>query len=389
MISFSCNNCGKGFRVPGDKGGKTAKCPGCGHLLQVPIANNAPRPIDVRRPGDPPSRPSEKPSPRRRHHISPEEHARAKLAGRQRANLILLGVILLIGFLMPVIKIEGALRTRSVELANITILTQDSAPMSLKVLCLIPGVAGVGLLVLQTASKHPVRGIVIVFMAMTPIAILLTDYHIVRAMIPAAGGLQGHSSLVLLLGFMDMFAAPVAMLAGVRSRSYRPDSLSAYCFSIAGAACWFVFLVTPALPAEQGHIFLMVPIKLLKQSAVRGQAIALTALIACMSVSAIICVINGPSTKFLKARKLAEMAFWALAVGFVVLMLCLAGTLIDGFPSLVGALKLLCWFGGMFLLLPAGITDLVVGHVHHHGGQRHDDMPQAYNPDHTASGRAI
>ncbi len=147
MISFSCNNCGKGFRVPGDKGGKTAKCPGCGHLLQVPIANNAPRPIDVRRPGDPPSRPSEKPSPRRRHHISPEEHARAKLAGRQRANLILLGVILLIGFLMSVIKIEGALRTRSVELANITILTQDSAPMSLKVLCLIPGVAGVGLLV--------------------------------------------------------------------------------------------------------------------------------------------------------------------------------------------------------------------------------------------------
>ncbi len=388
MISFSCNNCGKGFRVSGDKGGKTARCPGCGHLLQVPVANNAPRPTEVRQRQNEPSHNSEH---RRRHHqISPEVHARAKLAGRQRANLILLGVVLLIGFLMPIVHDNGPQRPRSFDMVNITILGKIPAPpMSIKVICLVPGVAGVGLLVLQVLTKHPLRGIMILFMAVVPILIALADLQLVRAMTGSQKATPTGNTLAMTLCFLGLFAAPVAMLVGIRSRSYQPDNHTAYYFGVAGAVLWLVFLVTPALPAEMGHIFLMVPIKLITNTGPSAQSIGLIAIAACMTVTAALCIVNTPSTEFMKARKLAGTAFLTFIIGVTVLLLCLVGQAVGSFPLLVATIKYVCWFGGVFMLLPAGITDLVVGHIHHPKHARHDDQqpPQAYEA--AGSGRPV
>lgn len=386
MISFSCNNCGKGFRVPSDKGGKTAKCPVCGHLLQIPVSGEAPPPMAVRRTvGQSPRGPERHP---RYRHISPEDHDRAKLAGRQRANLIMLGVILLIGFILPVIQDNGPGKPRSVDIANITILTQQRAPISLKVLCLAPGVAGIGLIVLQAATRHPVRGVLILFMALTPIFVSMIDFQITQAVVPGAASVQHENTLAMTLGFMGIFIAPLAMLTGARARSYRPDSMTAYCFGIAGAVLWLLFLITPSLPSEQGSIFLMMPFELLKHDATTKMGMGLIALAASMTLAAAVCIINAPSTDPGRARKHAALAFRAMCVGVGVFLLFLGGMFMTSFPAIVAGLKALCWFGGMHLLLPTGATDLIVGHIHHHHHE-HSGVAHLHTPPDEISGRVV
>jgi len=288
------------------------------------------------------------------------------MAGRQRANLILLGVILLIGFTIPVVQVHYSTGARNVEFINIMIVAQDSAPISVKILYLIPGIAGIGLFVLQGVTRHPVRGIVIIFLAATPVLIALTDLQNVGVQSLRQKHLPPEAAFLMLVVFLGLIVAPMAMLVGIRSRSYRPDSPLAYWFGVAGAGAWFIFLAAPVLGAEQGTMFMMLPIKMINQSGVDGVSMGLLVLMACASISAAICIINRPTTDALKAQNLANMAHWTLLVGFVVFILCLSGKFINGFQALMGILKSLCWFGGMFLLLPTGVTDLVVGRFHHH-----------------------
>ena len=40
MIEFGCKSCGRFFRVSEDKAGKKSKCPDCGNVLQVPLADD-------------------------------------------------------------------------------------------------------------------------------------------------------------------------------------------------------------------------------------------------------------------------------------------------------------------------------------------------------------
>jgi hypothetical protein len=277
---------------------------------------------------------------------------------------------------MPVIHYNPITQEKRSEFINLTTLTNDAAPASVKVLCLIPGVAGLGLLILQTVSKHPVRGIVIIFMSLTPFIIALTDLRIVDAVTQIGARLPPDAEFATLLGFLGLFVAPVLLLAGIRSRSYRPDSQAAYWFGAIGAGFWFAFLTIPALPAEGGHIFMIAPVKMLGKTGLERLAIGLIALLACTSASALVCVANGPSGNTMKARNQANLSFWTLVVGQIVWMLFLASAVIESFPDIVGSIKSLCLFGGMFLLLPTGITDIVVGRAHHH----HQESVQTDHP---------
>ena len=76
-----------------------------------------------------------------------------------------------------------------------------------------------------------------------------------------------------------------------------------------------------------------------------------------------------------------EVAVISLA-GIVVFILCIFGEFLSSFPRMVRLIKLLCLLGGMFLLLPTGITDLVVGRIHHHEHETPDSThPHTDPPD--------
>ena len=291
--------------------------------------------------------------------------------------MILLGVILLIGFVMPIVTHQ-----RDAEFINITIVGQDGAPMPVKVIFLAPGLAGIGLLMLQGFTKHPVRGIAVLFLASTPILAILSNLQTVRGLRMVQALVPDEAVLQMLAVFLGLFVAPVAMLVGVRSRGYRPDSPVAYWFGVVGAGAWFIFLVIPALPAEAGSIFLMVPIKLINRDGAGGEAMGLLILMVCTSISAILCIVNRPSADIPKVRSQANLAFWTLVAGFIVFMLCISGQAIKNFPTFLGTIKYLCWFTGMFLLLPVGITDLVVGRAHHRKHHPHENThPHTAGPD--------
>jgi hypothetical protein len=296
--------------------------------------------------------------------------------------MILLGVILLIGFVMPIILYNPFTTARHGEFINITIMGMDGVPIPLKVFYLAPGVAGMGLLILQGLTRHPVRGIVVIFLVLIPILIALTNSQIVEFLRVSTRYIPAEAAFLMLVEFLGMFVAPVALLVGVRSRGYRPGSSVAYWFGVAGAGAWFTFLVIPALPAEAGYIFLMAPIKLIGQGGATGKSIGLLVMMVCTSISAILCIINKPTSDIRKVRNQTNLAFWTLVSGFVVFMLCISGQFITGFPSFINTIKHLCWFLGMGLLLPAGITDLVVGRAHHHKHRSHETPhPHTAGPD--------
>jgi hypothetical protein len=358
MISFSCDNCAKRFKVPDDKGGKTAKCPGCGHLLYIPLANGA-QPDS----GAPHQTPHHTPG-QHHHHIGARN--RPSQASRQRANMIFLGALLLVGFVMPVIAVDPSTQQAEVIFVNMAF---ENAPFQAIVFLLAPGVAGVGLLVLQGVTKHPVRGIAVLFLAVMPILPTVADPQIMRVYGALGGYAQTEFTFYMLVLFLGLFVAPVALLAGIRSRGYRPASAPAYWFGVSGAAAWFTFLVIPALPSEAGRIFLMFPIKLISNTGANGASMGLLILMACMSISALVCITNKPVAEIKQVRKQANLAFRVLLAGFIVATLCISTQVIRNFPGFMLAVKFTCWFGGMFLLLPAGITDLIVGRPGHHRHQ--------------------
>jgi len=364
MISFSCDNCGKKFKVSSDKGGKTAKCPACGHMLRIPAANGAPPvPPGVRPLTGTSSHAPHRPGLHYRRHAG--AHTRSIQAGRQRANMIFLGVILLIGFVIPEIKVNN-IGQRRAEFVNITSMAREDVSMQDKVLYLAPGVAGMGLLMLQGFTKHPVRGAVIIFLAAMPVLIVLTNLQAIGVLGAIQRYISVEAAFEMLVVFLGMIVAPVALLVGVRSRGYRPDSPASYWFGVVGAGAWFVFLVMPILPAEAGYIFLILPIKLIGRAGAGGVSMGLLVLVVCTIISAVICIINKPTSEARKARSQANLAFWTLVIGFLVFMLCVSGQFIKNFPTFINTIKSLCWFMGTFLLFPAGITDLVVGRAHHH-----------------------
>ena len=378
MISFSCNNCGQRFKVSSDKGGKRAKCPGCGCIMHIPVDGATPLPPAIRPATGISSHASHRPAHHHRRHAGP--HDRSVQAGRQRANMTLLGIVLLIGFVMPIIQINPFTGQRHGEFVSITIMGAEHIPIQLQVLFLAPGVAGIGLLMLQGFTKHPVRGAVIIFLAAMPTLISLTNLQTVEALTAFPRHVPAQAAFTMLVFFLGWFVAPVALLVGIRSRGYRPGSSAAYWFGVAGAGVWFAFLVMPILPAEAGYIFLMLPIKLIGRPGAEGVSMGLLVLVVCTIISSVLCIINKPTSEPRKARKQAGMAFWTLVFGFVVFILCISGQFIDSFPAFINTLKYLCWFLGMFLLFPAGITDLVVGRARHH---KHES-PETPHP-HTAS----
>jgi len=288
--------------------------------------------------------------------------------------MVFLAMMLLVGFLMPFVVDNYIAGRRQAIFANLTILNDADESWESKLICLSPGIAGVVLLFLQALARHPVRGIVMVALALLPGLVLMSNEHVRESMKMSITFLPGD---ILLIQFL-MLVAPVALLAGIRSRMYRPDSAASYWFGVAGAAAWFALLILPVLPSELGLMFLLVPLKMIGQPDAGGPAMGLIVLIVCTTISGVMCILNRPSQDMLKAAGSAAGAFWTLAVGFFVGFLCIIGQVLNSFPGFVAVIKLTCWLLGMYLLLPSGIADLIIGHPHHHPHHEHHESHEVH-----------
>jgi hypothetical protein len=287
--------------------------------------------------------------------------------GVRRRNLIWLGVVILIGFLMPVLEVHGWRRVEvRVNFMNFEVLGEERAPALAKIMCLYPGIAGVAVILLASLARGPGRSGALIGLGALPIIILLASEEARRSLaeIPAeAGG-------VIVLALLGVLAF-IGLFAGSRARSYRPASQAAAVIGIVGGITYLVTLVVPALPPEAGSIQLIALFKLFESKFAVIMALGALAQMGCLIAASIICIVNVRPRH--DSESLAGSAFTLLVTGSIVAgSAYFLNTLIVMFQAgrevpaealaamLLAVVKFGCWILGLFLLLPMGVTDLVV-----------------------------
>ena len=340
MIAFSCSRCHKRYRVSRDRAGRWAKCPACGNRMSIPYQSEPAGMMQV-------------PAPYLRAYVPLSFEARLR-----SRNMILLGVVLLVGFLMPIV--DGA----NFEFPNFAVFSAAGAPWQMFVIMLAPGVAGMAMILLARLGRHPVRGIVTVALPLLPVLVLMTDEEVRRSFSFTFKNMSGELILAVLLLNLGW----IGLLVGARARWYRPRRGAAYWIGLAGAIAFGVFLMMPIMPAEAGHIPLITAFKMFEAPPIRLVAFGVVAWIDCTVLAGVLCLMTAPGKSADFARRRARGAFLLLIAGAAAFGLCAATALLQNAraddvvaPVLTALIKFGCWGVGMILLLPTGITDLVVG----------------------------
>lgn len=340
MIAFSCGKCHKRYRVSLDRAGRWAKCPACGNRMSIPYQSELAGMMQV-------------PAPYLRAYVPLSFEA-----GLRSRNMIVLGVLLLVGFLMPIV--DGA----NVKFPNFAVFSAGGAPWQLFVIMLAPGVAGLAMILLAWLGRHPVRGIVTIALPLLPVLVLMLDAEVRRSFSFTFRDMPGEIILAVLLLNLGW----IGLLVGARARWYRPRRRAAYWIGLAGAIAFMVFLMLPIMPAEAGHIPLITAFKMFEVPPMRLVAFGVVAWIACTVPAGVLCLMTDPGKSADFARRRAGGAFRLLIAGAAAFGLCAATALLQNAraagvvtPVFTALIKFGCWGVGMILLLPTGITDLVVG----------------------------
>lgn len=400
MIHFQCKKCQSSYRVSDDKAGVKSRCKKCGEVFTVPDASNAPPPVSTSD-GEQsasvapvasatstnqttnqtslPPRPRAAPSPSQ----AGSKHPTAKtytsvdsftsdaartmaLRGRpfeperevkrRFAALMILGSMLIAGFLLPVFG-AGPRGDFRMEFVNLTALNQSPNVMA-TVMMLYPIIAGILLLVIASSVEGPMRGVAMVFLGLVPVV-----YGVIEAV--NSGVLRGFAivpqgsiliAMIMLIGLYGVFI-------GNRARWYRPDCKPAYVFALIGGCCLLVVLMAPL---GEKPVFIEV------FSALQGNialGIGIIIPIYMMIAAGVISVINSHAKPLPTASNLGGWAFRLLlgswVIGFIVflaLQFMVQGLEVLELITVFSiALKGICWAGGILLLLPLGVTDMLIG----------------------------
>jgi len=291
----------------------------------------------------------------------------SSLQGREAVTrLFKLGLIILLGFFLPIAVPMGERSTRLI-FPNLLVLGQKGAPLLAVLFFLYPALAGVAVILLAVRTSGTQRAVGLIAAGVLPILILL----------PGPGVLAGLERLVrstpgpAMLGPILLLVGWVGIYVGSRTATLRPGTLAAALIATIGGGSYLLFLVFPFIPAREGLVPLLAVLKLfftVKSFAEFLAVLGLFALMACMGAAAAFCVQvfrERPSDQYLGYK-----AFSLLRLGSILCpVLIFLGALLQVKSvgtfavALTVAAKLGCWGFGLFLLIPIGLTELVVALV--------------------------
>jgi hypothetical protein len=278
----------------------------------------------------------------------------------RKRNLILLGVVILIGFFMPIAVEAGWRETRLVFL-NFLVL-QGGAPGEIVLFCLYPLIAGAIVILLAMTAKGAGRSVTLLGLGILSVVLLLTlegarGRGFVGRLLEDA---PVSASASLLIGLL----AAVGLFVGSRARHYRPASQAAAVIGIIGGILCLLNLVLPVLPPEAGSILLLAPFKLLEFSGAAFVGLGVLAMMGCLVAASVLCIVNVKPRR--NSQMLAQVAFLLQVSGYAVYgFFMLVGIMGAGGSrgqgtALLLLIKMGCWIVGLLLLIPVGLTDLVV-----------------------------
>lgn len=308
----------------------------------------------------------------------------------------MIAVIIIVGVLMPIMGslpvpsfAPGARGSSSLIFAfpNLSFLFASGTPTLLRVLLAFPIIAAVAIILIAKKAHNPGRGIALASLAGVFFFILfnapaLSSTGPQTPMPNFKPELSLKVDALLLLAFI---AGLTCLWIASRTRFYRPDHKPSYVLGVVGAVLTAIFLIAPIGPTKS--IPILEPFAQFKKSAF--DAIVMAACIGCILYTAFIAVINKPFTHHLVASMRARKASRVLLIAFILPvimalleMFSMAGPGTGGMVSLAltAFIKFSFMFGGILLLIPAGITDALVGNALP-PGQKPPDPLDAFGAD--------
>lgn len=398
MIEFQCEMCDAEYSVDDDRAGMLARCKECGQELTVPPANpcesepGESKPVATV-PGDlscsPEAEPAIDASPTSKTPTSssspsrpvpplpasvmrswssfstPEGRKAARLGrpldpgaeeSNRKRNVVIVGIMLIVGFLMPVCVASPMSTSMRLSLVNIEALGQSGIGWQGVFSMLFPLVAGIVTLVAVPLAPRK-RGAVLIAMAVSQVVVVVIALDGF-----GLGQVLGPNLNVVAFVYVLFLGMIWGLLAGCRARWYRPNAKPAYAVGVTGALCTLVLYFAPFEgPPAISNVF-----RLVSLAPVMGALLVLATLL--IIGAALISLVNVPSRQLESSSNTARLTFVILLLSFgacLLLLLVWVMESVDHAGMVVSVItvciKGVCWIGGMMLLLPMGITDLIVG----------------------------
>jgi len=286
------------------------------------------------------------------HPLAPEREAMTR-----KVRLIVLGGLLLLSFLLPMVMYVGEWQV----LFFWDMVSAPRMPGSMRFMVVYPAIAGLAVVLVSALAPVLVRGIVTIVCGVVPIIVLLADESISRTIGQSLGGAN-------VFGLLFSAIAVTLLIVGLRLRRYRPVWLPAYVIAAVGAGMTLLYLVLPVTPEREGRLPIIGPFNLFDRDKVMATFAVLSLLmqIGCAAV----CLSTHPR---LKARAALTLTLLALILLIASVAMPVIGGMISPlvnnpnvkpemfFAFILLLVKFLLWIGGLALLLPLGVTDVVLG----------------------------
>lgn len=378
MIQVTCGECRHEFEAPDTRAGMEVLCPPCGTRVKVPRPGEEQitemlgiHPIEgAHSLGD---EAACHPSPDPESNLVIEWHEVAVDTlddgtrpfepsfedELRRSHLFRIGLALTIAFLAPIAGAPG----------HALAFPQFSAFPGMNLaglVLLLPLIAGITVMALAKLGDPPLRGSVTLAAGASLFGLMLARGEARATVGESLSILPTSASLSSALVILGVFG----LLISTRLRWYRPISRLAYAIGAVAAACYAFYLFSPVtgrMPVEE-------PLEMLRMDKLMG--LGMLGHIGLMAAAAVLCLINFPGSLPPNAATKAGRAFLCLwgAVVVPVLALTLSAMSMSGSMSMSGmdmgspamlflssAAKFGVMYGGLVLLIPIGIADLLVG----------------------------
>jgi hypothetical protein len=308
--------------------------------------------------------------------MSPEKE-RAK----RRRNIVILGVVLLLGFLLPILvpRFQSSRPYDPDRISEVTLkpkfvsfeaMAQEDMPGTAKFFILFPALAGITAVIVALVTDGRARGAILLALFALLVIVMLSSRDVRVGFLEMARAMGGRLGTFMILSTV----AWLGIFVGSRSRWYRPGSTAAMVIGIVGGILYLVVEVLPVLPDAVGTISLVAPFKLLGQKRMVIAGLGGVVQLGCLIAASIVCFVNVNLADQRRGQRLGRVAFRLLVGGAIAAGACFvlngmveAGRNVEEhlglfiFSSLFNLAKFLAWVVGVLLLLPIGLTDLVVG----------------------------
>ncbi len=286
-------------------------------------------------------------------HFSPEEEDDLR-----RSGLFRLGLCMTVAFFAPIVGFPGQTLLFP-ELSGEVGVFAAGQPWLVLAVRLLPLIAGIAMMALARRASPPLRGAIVTGIGASVFLLFLAD-GAARSVI---GQMASAAPTSVSLSLLFLATAACGLLIGARARWYLPTHRPAWWCGLVGAIGYGLFHLVP------NHGSWPIGDLMLSMRADKLAFLGLAIHFGCVLTAAVISAVNVPSTPSFVAVARARRCFRLLVASIVApVVFSVLSLIVSPFGDagmvavyLTSGAKYAVMFGGLMLLIPLGISELIVG----------------------------